>query len=548
MKRRRVEIETRFEGVPLSPGVALAPVCLFDESQHLRAPAVMSNPKASRRETERLHTALGAAIRQLTELHERVRKEIGPAEADIFTVQRLMLEDETLRRRMVETIRREGASAEGAVLQAMEAYEARMARLTDERMRQRATDIGEIKRRVLDLLRDTRPSFRCQGLTHCGRGRNRIVAAVELTPGLTVELDRQRVKGFVTEHGGVTSHAAILARSLGIPAVSGLAGIHSLLDCGTELLVDGDRGLVVAWPGARTLARYRDRVGQAQAALAPVPPVPGLRVMANISVAEDVEEARRMKAEGIGLYRTEFEMLAAGRMLDEDEQAIRYAKVRRRMGRHPVHIRLLDLGGDKPAPFLKLPAEENPALGFRGARLLLGHPELLTTQARAIARASREGPIHVTYPMIVDTAQFVELRKRFLRAIRGLRHGPLFHGVMFEVPAACLAADEILAEANFGSVGTNDLYQYLFAVDRNNELVARDFRPDRPEFWNVIRALADAARQRRRPLALCGEIAGWPDYARRLMALGVETLSVSPRVITAVRQAAGRSRKEEQQP
>jgi phosphotransferase system enzyme I (PtsI) len=364
------------------------------------------------------------------------------------------------------------------------------------------------------------------------------VVARELTPSLTVELQTEDLRGFVTEHGGATSHAAILARALGIPAVSGIRDVYEMVSCGEELLVDGGTGEVVLWPGARTLAKHRRPKLDSEAEIEAVSPVPGLTVMANISLAHDVHGALRMNAEGIGLYRTEFEFIAAGRVLAEEEQFRRYAYVVKAMRGRPVYVRLLDMGGDKGAKFLDLAPEANPSLGFRGARLLLGRADLLRTQARALARASRFGEIGVIYPMIVDRDQFLRLRKIVEEATRGVRGRRLRHGVMFEVPAACLECRRILEVADFGSIGTNDLVQYLFAVDRNNELVAKDFTADHPVLWSLVEDILRAGRESGKPISLCGEMGGSAASISRLMSIGLRTVSASVPMISPVRRAA----------
>lgn len=317
--------------------------------------------------------------------------------------------------------------------------------------------------------------------------------------------------------------------------MSGIRGVQGLVTCGTEILVNGDTGEVIIWPSPERAAQVCEQ-GTGARDTKPVDPVPALRVMANISIGGDVTHALQMKAEGVGLYRTEFEFLAAGRRLSEDEQFERYAAVVEAMKGAPVYIRLLDIGGDKEAPYLDLPVESNPALGFRGARLLLKRPELVRDQARAIARASVFGPVHIIYPMIVDVAQFLLLKELFDEAVRGVRKGTLWHGVMFEVPSVCLDAEAMFKAADFGSIGTNDLYQYLFAIDRDNEFVAWDFRPDHPVFWSLIRGVVQAAAASGKPLSVCGELAGIPEYAVRLIEAGVATVSVSSHLISTVRR------------
>ncbi len=535
MKHDPDKTEIALKGIPISPGVAIARVCLFNDSRHSRIVPGKVSPEEKEQETARLREAFAVASERLGDIQQRVSSEVGQAEGEIFVAQKMMVEDVALRSRMISAIEDEDAGAELAVMSIMDSYEVRISALDNEYLRERATDVGEVKRRLLDVLAKTRPGLKCEGKSHCQRGRGRVVVGVELTPSLTIDLDARNLRGLVTEHGGVTSHAAILARALGIPAVSGIRGVQGLVTCGTEILVNGDTGEVIIWPSPERVARMGERVAESRDTK-PVDPVPSLRVMANISVAADVTHALRMNAEGVGLYRSEFEFMAAGRVLSEDEQYARYSSVVKSMKGAPVYIRLLDIGGDKQADYLELPQEANPALGFRGARLLQKRPELLNAQARAIARASALGPIHVIYPMIVDVAQFLNLRDMFLEAVRNVSAGTLRHGAMFEIPSACLDAEALFKVADFGSIGTNDLYQYLFAIDRDNERVSWDFRPDHPVFWSLIRAVAQAAAVSGKPLSVCGELAGMNEYALKLMDAGINTISVNSHLISSVRR------------
>jgi len=528
--------ETRFAGLPISKGVASGRVCLFNERRHSNLPSYRVSGEGKGREKRRLKSAITAVVERIDGLVREVADRVGPAEAEIFRAQKVILRDPTLTKQMMELVDDGSVNAELAVTRTLNDYETRIQEVDSEYIRERSTDIGEIRRRLLDVLRNMNPSLQCAGEEHCQRGRNRVIVAEELTPSLTVELDTKHTIGFITERGGPTSHAAILARALGIPAVSGIEGIHGLISCGTEVLLDGDSGEVVIWPTEETLRRHPmldPRLPRPGA----VGPVTGLRVMANISLASEVAEAVEMRAEGIGMYRTEFEFIAAGRTLDEEEQFERYVSVVRAMDGRPVTFRLLDIGGDKAASFLDLPEEPNPHLGLRGARLLLARPDLLRTQARALARVSTHGPVSVLYPMIVDREQFLTLKELFLESIRDMHAEHLEHGVMFEVPSACLQAREILQVAEFGSIGTNDLIQYLFAVDRNNELVARDYNPDRSVFWSLIGNLVNAANEVGRPISVCGEAAGNPALLMKFTDAGIQTVSVSARLIPGLRLA-----------
>jgi phosphotransferase system enzyme I (PtsI) len=482
---------------------------------------------------------MSEAARQLTELIAEVELRIGKAQANIFVAQRMMLEDSTLHAEIMNAIDMEQLNAEAAIAKCLDRYEKLLQEVDNEYMSERASDIGELRRRLLDIM-----------LANNGHGSSapkprtslsddfHIIVAADLTPGETVNLNTEKTLGFITEHGGAASHAAILARAMGIPSISGIHHIHNLINTGDYILLDGDTGDIFLNPTPETLSLYPTARRVAPQRARKVEPVSGFPVLANIGLTDDLAVLKQVGAEGIGLYRTEFEILASGRLLDEETQYIRYATVVEAMAGKPVYMRLLDLGGDKDAPFLSLTREENPCLGFRGARLLLGRPDLLVPHVRALARASCHGPIHVTYPMIVDVDQFLVLRQRILQAIEDIPGHRLIHGVMFEVPSACLLADELLEVAAFGSIGTNDLIQYLFAIDRNNEQVAGDYDPDKPVFWKLLGQIAAASRKHGKPLSVCGEIGGQPRYLPKLIELGIRCVSVSPRQIGLARATA----------
>ena len=523
------------KGLPLSPGLAIARVCMFNERRHSNLPIYKVKGEGIELEIGRVKRAIEIAGRKLDELKNQVKKRIGKAEAEIFVAQKMIMEDKTLIEKVSDLITNHFINAENAISSVLDSYEARLQKVDNEYLRDRASDFGEVKRRILDVLSDMKPSLQCTDEKHCQRGKNRIIVAEELTPSLTVDLEAEQVLGFVSERGGQNSHGAILARALGIPAVSSLPEFRNRVGCGTELLINGDTGEVVIWPKEDTIIRARIEHEKPIRQPTASDPVVGLKVMANISLATDVKEATHMKAEGIGLYRTEMEIIATGKLLSEDELYKRYSSVVKAMKGLPVIFRTFDVGSDKPFPFLNIPPEQNPSLGFRGARLLLGKKELLQGQARAMARASVHGPIHIMYPMIIDLAQFLELKTVVEDAIRDIPKGTIKHGVMFEVPSACLDAREILEHADFGSIGTNDLIQYMFAIDRNNDFVAYDYKPARPVLWKMIKIVADAATATGKSLSVCGELAGDPIYLSKIMNLGINTVSVNSRLIPGIR-------------
>lgn len=529
--------ETRLRGLGVSEGLTIARICLFHEERHNHLPACRVRRDDADSEWSRVRDALRVAVERLAVLQNRVRERLGAAEAEIFVAQGMILQDESLIERIRQAVRDDVLTAESAVAQAFDADEARLREVESDYLRERATDIGEAKRRVLDVLADLNPSLECNE-AHCRRGRNRVVVATELTPSLTVEMDSDHLMGFVTEHGGRNSHAAILARALGVPAVSAVKGIRRLARCGDEILVNGATGEVVLHPSEETINAARAS-SPLERRPQPVAPVSGLSVLANISGPHELPEAVEMRAEGIGLYRTEFDLILAGRMLSVDELSERYAQTLDAMGDRPVVFRLFDAGSDKPLPFLDPLRENNPALGLRGVRLLLDQPDLLRCQARALAQASRGRPLRLLYPMIADLAQFQRARDVVRAALADPVCGPVAHGVMLEVPAACLDVESLLADADFASVGTNDLVQYLFAVDRDNDRVSADFCYDHPVLWNLLERMAQIARRLGKPLCVCGELGGDPACVRRLMALGIAAVSTTPRRISSLRLAVG---------
>ncbi len=535
-------VETQLKGLPVSAGIACAPVCVLNDAQHTRVRCDHVTPADTATETTRLHAALVAVAHKLKQMEADVSERIGRAEGDIFVALRMMVEDPALRQKLDNTLATSNCTAEAAVTRTFDAYAAQLQALGDDYIRERASDMHGLKLHVLEELTGAGMLVRCHGVAQCERGRQRIIVARELSPTQMVTLDLAQVRGIVTEHGGATAHAAILARALGIPMVSGINGLFRMITCGTELLVNGTTGAVIIWPGAVTRAQAPPHDAPA-APSAPAPArVPAFAVYANISTVHDLPDVLAHDAEGIGLYRTEYEFLTAGAVLDEDAQYERYAQVVMQMRGKPVCIRLLDIGGDKELSFLEVPKEVNPYLGCRGARFLLAHPELLAVQARALQRAAQHGPLGVLYPMISSAAQFAQLKKLFCDAVADLPAATLQHGVLFEIPAACLEAAALLRLADFGSIGTNDLLQYLCAVDRNNDAVAGEYQPDRPAFWALLDMTVKAACAAAKPLSICGEMAGDPRYTAQLIALGFRCVSTNARAIAAVRDAAQQHR------
>lgn len=537
--KHRLPIETRLKGVPFSPGVALGRACFYKRALAKPDAASQSDPQ---QEIQRLHHSLKWLARQRSVLARKTEAQLGHEHADIFEAHRLMLVDESFLSQLAGMIEERGYSAEQAVNTALNLYKKQFAAADSEYLRQRAADINEIQEALLGYLNQVAVCRRCRdtvgcSLEKCRLGNDHILVGEEITASLPIETDHHTI-GFIVEKGGPNSHAVILARALRCPVVGNIQNLFTSIPMDAQILIDGDNGEVILNPTEDTRAHYQVTSAGRRHVLEVSMPVPGLKVMANIGQSGDIVDALAAGAEGVGLYRTEMEMLVAGRLLSEAEQAARYSEVLRAMAGKPVCIRLLDLGNDKTAEWLEATPQDVPA-GQRGARLLLARPELLREQARALARASVHGLIHVLYPMISNIEQFLDLRALFDQAVADLQPARLQHGVLFEVPAACLAARQLMQVADFGCIGTNDLIQYLFAVDRSEGGMAAHtcFESD-AVLWEIIQKLSRTAAQAGKPMAICGELAGNPKLTGRIMQCGLTSISTSPSRIARVRQAA----------
>lgn len=522
-------------------GVALGRAVVYRPS-HAATAIVDADPNAA---LGRFAAAQSAAAARLRTLAERFRTDNRAHDAGIFDAQAMLVEDDFLTEEITRLVREEDQTLESALDTTTGQMRAAMEALDDEYLRERAADMDAIGRMIHAELRGG-----TSGLADLPDGA--IVLAADLTPAETAELRPDAVAGFATAYGGPTGHTAILARSLGIPAVVGLG--ESLLDVadGTDVVLDGDNALLLIAPSAAQRRDYKARISAASEATerrAALRSTPGaladgqaVALWANIGRPEEAALADKHGAEGIGLFRTEFLFLDRSAAPTEDEQYNAYSSVLRTMGDRPVVVRTLDIGGDKPLPYIQMPHEDNPFLGVRGLRLCMQRPDLFAHQLRALLRAAVHGNLWIMLPMVATAADLAWGRAQIKAAADALSAENVDHrasvplGIMIETPAAAIMADLFAKEAAFFSVGSNDLTQYALAADRGQSTLAAQYRHDDPAVLRLIGTAAKAAAGAGIPIGVCGELAAVPEAAVLLAGLGINELSMAPAAIPLVKE------------
>lgn len=540
----RAIVEGRLVGMPASPGIVIGPVHLL-LWEVPEVPHRIVADEAIPQEIERFHEAVEVAKARLQHVMIRAERHAGSEEAAIFEVQLMILSDSELVG-SVETLIRQNLSAEKAFDLVLIEWRQNFARHTQPTIRERVGDLTDVHIRVLSVLLGL-PDHDPVDLP---KGSNAILVTHDLTPSLTVQLDRDAISAIATDAGTRTSHVAILARSLGLPAVVGLRDATHRLRGGQQVILDGSAGVIITEPTQVQIEAYSDRAMRELAntaelqALAGAEPVTvdGVRITlrANVDLPEEAEAAAHSGAEGVGLMRTEFLVVGRATMPDEEEQYKAYTKVVKAFGKHPIVIRTYDIGGDK-LPVGGFPTEANPFLGWRAIRMCLDEPEIFKTQLRALLRAAMHGDVRIMLPLVV-TVDEVRQARRLLEAAaaeldaRGVeyRHDlPL--GVMVETPAAALASDTLIGEVAFFSIGTNDLVQYTLAVDRGNANLASRFTPLHPAVLRLISRTVEVGHANGLEVSVCGEMASQPIMAFALIGLGVRQLSVAARSVPLVK-------------
>ena len=536
------------KGIPVSPGVAISRAVVLDTDDQAVARKTVA-PKNLPAEHKRLTAALDASMAELRSLHDQTASTLGSQLADIFSFHLGMLADKTLVARIVAVIDTQQVTAEYAVFSVMQDLADQFLSQDNAFFRDRVTDIYDLKRRLLQQLIGEQET----GLAHLDQPA--VVIAHDLTPSQTASLDRSKILALATDLGGQTSHTAIIAHALGIPAIVGLQDITRRVATDQTVIIDGTRGMVIIDPDAEQLLEYRQ---QARADIAqrqelrqirdlPAVTTDGteIELLANIEFSEEIPDALELGAQGVGLYRTEFLFMGAERAPTEDEQYEAYVAAVNGLNGKPLTIRTLDLGADKAAPGvtdIDDHHEANPFLGCRSIRLCLQNLSLFRTQLRAILRASAHGPIQVMFPLI---SNIMELRqaKMILEDVRedledqGVEmadHIPV--GMMIEVPSAALQAHAFAKEVEFFSIGTNDLIQYTVAVDRSNERIANLYSGAHPAVITLMKEVVRAANRAKIKVSLCGEMAGEAEFAMLLLGMGLRTLSITPPAIPGIKQ------------
>lgn len=529
-------------GIAASSGIAIA------KAYRLVEPDLSFDKKTvedTAREVERFQTALSASKGELEVIRDNAHKELGADKAAIFDAHLLVLSDPELINPIEDKIKTDKVNAESALKEIADMFIAMFEQMDNEYMKERAADIRDVTKRVLSHLLGVQivnPSMIAEEV---------IIIAEDLTPSDTAQLNRQFVKGFTTDIGGRTSHSAIMARSMEIPAVVGTKESTKQIKNGDLVIVDGLKGLVHINPTPEAVAEYEEEQRRFEAQKAEWAKLVNeksvsadghhVELAANIGTPKDLKGVLENGGEGVGLYRTEFLYMGRDKLPTEEEQFESYKAVLEGMEGKPVVVRTLDIGGDKELPYLNLPKEMNPFLGFRAIRLCLEEQDIFRTQLRALLRASSYGNLKIMFPMIATLDEFrqgkaileEEKQKLVSEGIKVADHIEL--GIMVEIPSTAVMADQFATEVDFFSVGTNDLIQYTMAADRMNERVSYLYQPYNPAILRLVKMVIDAAHKEGKWAGMCGEMAGDETAIPLLLGLGLDEFSMSATSILKAR-------------
>ena len=535
-------------GIPASPGIVFGKALVLKEEK-----IVLDTQKISEDQVEaevaRFYTGREAAVEQLNSIHQRALKSLGEEKAAIFEGHLMILEDEELEEEIIDYLRSNKVNASVAASKIIDQQVEMLSEIDDEYLKERAGDIRDIGNRLIKNI---------LGMHIVDLGditEESILVAYDLTPSETAQLNLEKVLGFITDIGGRTSHTSIMARSLELPAIVGTNGVTARVNTGDYLILDAVNNRVYVNPTQAEIDELKTleaKLAEEKAELAKLKDLPAVTldghkvdVVANIGTIRDCEGAHRNGAEGVGLYRTEFLFMDRDQLPSEEEQFIAYKEVVEAMEGRLVVLRTMDIGGDKELPYLNLPKEMNPFLGWRAVRIALDRREILHAQLRAVLRASAFGKLAVMFPMIISVEEIRELKsvletlKAELRAEGKAFDENIQVGVMVETPSAAVNAKFLAKEVDFFSIGTNDLTQYTLAVDRGNELISHLYNPMSPSVLGLIKQVIDASHAEGKWTGMCGELAGDERATLLLLGMGLDEFSMSaisvPRIKKLIR-------------
>ncbi len=535
-------------GILASPGIVFGKALVLKEEKIVLDTQKIKDSQIEN-EIARFYAGRDAAVEQLTSIKDRAYQSLGEEKAAIFEGHLMILEDEELEEEIIDYLRSNHVNAAVAANVVIDQQVAMLSEIDDEYLKERAGDIRDIGNRLIKNILGMH-------IVDLGEiNEEAILVAYDLTPSETAQLNLDKVLGFVTDIGGRTSHTSIMARSLELPAIVGTNNVTEKVKTGDFLILDALNNAVYVNPSQQEIQRLKtlqDKLAEEKAELAKLKDLPALTldghqvdVVANIGTIRDVEGAERNGAEGVGLYRTEFLFMDRDQLPSEEEQFIAYKEVVEAMNGNLVVLRTMDIGGDKELPYLNLPKEMNPFLGWRAIRIALDRREILNAQLRAVLRASAYGRLAVMFPMIISVEEIRELKSVIEELKVELRNeGKAFDediqvGVMVETPSAAVNAKFLAKEVDFFSIGTNDLTQYTLAVDRGNELISHLYNPMSPSVLNLIKQVIDASHAEGKWTGMCGELAGDERATILLLGMGLDEFSMSaisvPRIKKLIR-------------
>ncbi len=538
--------EIIFTGIAASPGIGVGPVFLLEKEELVIHRKGIAKDDV-KKEIQRFRIAIQKTVKEMKHDREEMLHALGKSHARLADAYLMILEDPILTKDIEHEITKEQLNAEFVIQEALEKISYTFDALSDDYFRDRKNDILEVGDKILRHLLGKEKTMPAE------MERESIVAAHNLLPSDTIALKTHLIRGFAINVGGKTSHTALLAQSLEIPAVVGLKDITAQLKSGDTLIIDGNHGKVILNPEPETLKSYlKERESQIRKMreLVKLKDLPAttedgerVELAANIETSEDIRSVLAHGAEGIGLFRTEYLFMNRESLPTEEEQFEHYVKVVKQVKPHATLFRTLDIGGDKLSPFIQgFAREENPFLGLRAIRFSLKYPDIFRVQLRALLRASHYGKVRIMFPMVSGLQDFIRAREILNAARRELMKqdipvaAKIEIGAMIEVPSAALTADQIAREADFLSIGTNDLIQYTLAVDRVNENVANLYEPMHPSILRLIKMAADAAHAHGRWIGMCGEMAANLDMTELLLGLGIDELSVVPSFVPKIKK------------